>query len=157
MRRVRLARGAVAAVLLLLGAAGCARRAGPPAIADGTPCAACGMAVHDFHFACELETARGWRVYDSIECLLRDAGPAPSAGVYLSDYDRRTLHRADSLWVVKGRFPTPMGGGLAAFLDRASAEAVAGQTLGRVGRIAEFRADAGSAGVAAGSAKGDGS
>ncbi len=130
--------GVAAGLLLLAAAAGCARRAGPPAIADGTPCAACGMPVHDYHFACELEKAGGWRVYDSIECLLRDAGPAPPAGMYLSDYDRRALHRADSLWIVKGSFPTPMGGGLAAFLDRASAEAVAKQTSGRVGRLIEF-------------------
>ncbi len=147
-------RRAVALALAILAAApGCARRAGPPAIAEGTPCASCGMEVHDFHFACELERAGAWHVYDSIECLLRDAGPAPGtagpapgASIYLSDYDGRTLHRADSLWVVKGSFPTPMGGGLAAVLDRASAETVAAQTSGRIGRLTDLMGGAGRGG-----------
>ena len=130
------------AVLLLfaLPALGCARQAGPPPISLGTPCSACGMDVADLRFACERKAGKAYRVYDSIECLLQDLGSHPRGAVYLSDYDQRTLHPAESLWILKGRFPTPMDGGLAAFLSRAAAEDVSSTTHGRVGRWAEFAA-----------------
>jgi len=95
------------------------------------------MSVEDRRFACERADARGYRVYDSIECLLRDA-PGRSGAMWLADYDRATLHAADSLWVVRGEFPSPMGGGFAAFLERAAAERVAAATRGRVDRLAAF-------------------
>ena len=120
-------------VVLLLS---CARPAGPPPIALGTPCAACGMEIQDLRFACERQAGEAWRVYDSIECLLGDGSAA--GRVYLADYDRKTLHHADSLWVVRGGFPSPMGGGYAAFLERPAAEEIAGATRGRVGRLGDF-------------------
>jgi len=137
---------AVAVTALALWVAGCARPAGPPTIALGTPCVACGMAVQDLRFACAREVDERWRVYDSIECLLRDIGVGPSAGVYLADYDRQTLHAADSLWVVRGEFASPMGGGFAAFLDLAAADSIAAATRGRVDRLAAFKAASGEAG-----------
>lgn len=129
-----------ALVLFAALAPACAGRAGPPPIALGTPCAACGMDVQDLRFACERETGGRYRVYDSIECLLRDAGRPAGGTVYLSDYDQMSLHAADSLWIVKGSFPTPMDGGLAAFSSRATAQEVASGTRGCVGRWAEFAA-----------------
>ncbi len=96
------------------------------------------MAAEDLHFACELKTTRGWRVYDAIECLLKDARAERSARAWLADYDSRALHAADSLWIVKGSFPTPMGGGYAAFADRATADTVAARTAGRVDRLVAF-------------------
>jgi hypothetical protein len=120
-----------------LAAAGCSRPADAPAIAWGTPCAACGMSIEDRRFACEREAGRRWRAYDSIECLLRD-GAGAGGLAYLADHDRSTLHAADSLWVVKGEFLSPMGGGYAAFLERGAAEEIAARTRGRVGRLAEF-------------------
>ena len=136
---------AVWTVAFALCAAGCARPAGPPAISLGTPCAGCGMEVQDLRFACERQVNRGWRVYDSIECLVRDAAaPAPGARTarptiaYLADYDHRTLHAAESLWVVRGEFASPMGGGFAAFLDLAAADSIAATTRGRVDRLSAF-------------------
>lgn len=143
-----------ACMLLVALAAGCAGRSGPPEIIGGTPCSSCGMGVSDRHFACERRVAGGWRVYDSVECLLRDAGGSPGGGVYLADYDTQALHAADSLWVVRGEFSTPMGGGLAAFLRRGAADTVAAETRGRVGRLAEFATGRG--GVAGGVAGGVG-
>lgn len=156
----------LAALALALATTDCARRAGPPPIARGTPCAACGMKAQDLAFACERQVGRGWRVYDAIECLIGDvvAAPGGAAGrrndaaavpgdaadtaggaiatpagaVFLADYDSGTLHAADSLWVVKGSFPTPMGGGYAAFLAHAAAESIATRTAGRVDRLAAF-------------------
>jgi hypothetical protein len=145
--RVRLASAGLAPVAALLAAlaAGCARSPGPPPIRLGSACAGCGMEVRDLRFACERESAGGWRAYDAIECLIRDAGSgatgAPAAGgVWLADYDRQTLHPADSLWVVRGSFPSPMGGGFAAFLSRAAADSIASATQGRVARLAAWLA-----------------
>ena len=120
-------------VLLLL--LGCGRPIGPRPIAMGTPCSACGMTVQDLKFACERRSDRAWRVYDSIECLLSEG----SAGrIYLADYDAGTLHAADSMWVVHGEFPSPMGGGYVAFLDRGAANEIAGSTQGQVNRLEHF-------------------
>jgi nitrous oxide reductase accessory protein NosL len=135
---MRDSRSRAGAVVMLAAAlmAGCAP-AGPPTIATGTDCVTCGMPIGDPRFACarrDLAARRkGWRVYDSIECLARDwKRSATPRDVYAADYDQARLHRGDSLWVVHGSFPSPMGGGLAAFLDRAAAKAVADQTRGVV-------------------------
>ncbi len=143
-RRAR--RGASPLIAALLLGMGCATSGGPPSIAIGTPCAACGMEVQDLRFACERKAGGAWRVYDAIECLVRDAGdtasPPPGTGdAWLADYDTQMLHTADSVWVVRGAFPSPMGGGLAAFRDRAAADSVAVMTTGRVDRLATFMAD----------------
>ncbi|HKQ59528.1 MAG TPA: hypothetical protein VJY35_16820 [Candidatus Eisenbacteria bacterium] len=128
------------ALAAFLSAAGCAGPGVSPPIAIGTPCVACGMDVRDLRFACQRRAGRAWRVYDAIECLLRDAraGDGAVAPAWLADYDRQTLHEADSMWVVQGEFPSPMGGGLAAFLARAAAESVAVETRGRVDRLGAF-------------------
>jgi nitrous oxide reductase accessory protein NosL len=124
--------------LLALGAAGCDRHEGPVPIRLGTPCSSCGMEIQDLSFACEVARPGSVRVYDSIECLLRDA-PVRGAVPYLADYDSRSLHPADSLWIVKGRFPSPMGGGLASFTRLEAAEEVAQRSHGHVGRWSAAR------------------
>lgn len=139
-------RAAWPAVAVLLMGAGCSGSGGPPAIAIGAPCAACGMETRDLRFACERRVAGDWRIYDAIECLMRDAGPGqgaiPATGdTWLADYDTRTLHPADSVWVVRGAFASPMGGGLAAFHGRAAADSIAAETHGRVARLATFMAE----------------
>ena len=93
------------------------------------------MAVAQLRFACEKKTDEGWQRYDSIECLLADAG---DGAAYLTDYDGGALHAADSMWVVKGSFPSPMGGGFAACATRGAADEVAAKTNGRVGRLEAF-------------------
>ena len=96
------------------------------------------MEANDLRFACERQAGSSWRVYDSIECLLADRERGPVTSAWLTDYDRLTLHRADSLWVVQGTFSSPMGGGYVAFLDRAAADEVAHATWGRVDRLVVF-------------------
>ena len=135
LRRLRLP---LCLLALVLAPTGCGRQAGPPPIARGVPCANCGMTVNDLHFACERRVGRDWRVYDAIECLLDDARGQAAAPAWLADYDARTLHATDSLWVVHGSFPSPMGGGYAAFLDRTAADAVAAKTGGSVRRYADW-------------------
>jgi nitrous oxide reductase accessory protein NosL len=112
---------------------GCAAAQGPPPIHAGSACATCGMEVGSLRFACERRSDGAWRVFDSIECLARDTRSA--ADVWISDYDTATLHAADSMWVVRGDIPSPMGGGLAAFIERASADEVAASSHGRVMRF----------------------
>ena len=130
-------RSPIGAVVLAAALVASCAPAGPPVIAAGTECATCGMPIDDRRFACARRDPaarrKAWRVYDSIECLARDGkiGATPH-DVYASDYDQARLHRGDSLWVVHGSFPSPMGGGLAAFLDRGAARAVADQTRGVV-------------------------
>lgn len=128
---------------LALALAGCAA-GGPPPIRAGTACEQCGMAITNLGFACERGPAggsrRGWRRFDSIECLLADASAHPGGAVCLGDYDTRTLHAADSMWVVRGELPSPMGGGYAAFLDRSVAGAIAARVGGRVDRLARLAA-----------------
>lgn len=136
----------LAAILLvsLQFTAGCCGRGGVPRVALGTPCVACGMEVRDPRYAGASVSGRSIRAYDSIECALRDmagasseSAPTPdpaarSRSIYLSDYASGTLHRADSLWIVRADIASPMGGGLAAFLDRAEADRIAGARDGRV-------------------------
>jgi nitrous oxide reductase accessory protein NosL len=120
--------------LVVLAVASCQSSNRPPAIEAGRECARCGMTIGGLRFACEAQDAHGWRQYDSIECLVGDQVRGPA---WLADYDSRGLVPSESLWVVKGDFPSPMGGGLAAFRDRAAADDIASRTHGRVGRLAE--------------------
>jgi hypothetical protein len=98
------------------------------------------MDVEDLRFACTRRVEGHWRSYDAIECLIRDAGSHPGGAAWLADYDTRALHPADSLWVVKGEFPTPMSGGFAAFARRTSADSVAAETRGSVDRFSAWAA-----------------
>jgi len=122
--------------LLLLLALACGCSGGAPKIATGTPCTHCGMAIAERRFPCARVARRDVKAYDSIECLL--AEDAAGDRFWLSDYDTQTLHAADSMWVVRGSFPSPMGGGYAAFLDRRAADDVARHTNGSVARLAEW-------------------
>jgi nitrous oxide reductase accessory protein NosL len=145
IRRPRPARRTVvpaAALATLLAAAqGCGPPPALPVVPAGAACAACGMAIHDLRFACARRVDRGWRFYDSIECLLRES---PGAGTaWLADYDGKALHAADSMWVVRGELPSPMGGGLAAFRDRGAAQEVAAAVSGRMSRLHEISSGSG--------------
>jgi hypothetical protein len=124
----------VLAVGLVALAFACAR-AGPPRIALHTPCTTCGMEVTDLRFACERTVGGHWRVYDAIECMMRDVARAPGGAAALADYDSRALISAGEAWVVRGDFPSPMGGGFAAFARRGGADSVAAATHGAVDRF----------------------
>lgn len=125
------------AILVAFAAAGCGRSTDRLRVELGTPCAACGMPINDARFACLRGSRGAYRSYDAIECLRRGGSAAPGEAIYLADYDTASLHAADSIWVVRGDFPSPMGAGLAGFLDRAIADQVAAETRGRVGRLEE--------------------
>jgi len=128
---------AVVAVALVL--AGCAGRGdGPPPIVKGSSCARCGMAIEDLKFATTREVGAKWRAYDSIECLVADRAGQEGGPAWLTDYESKRLLPESAAWVLHGDFPSPMGGGLAAFADRAAAESLAVATHGAVTRLAEL-------------------
>lgn len=93
-------------------------------------CAACGMRVTAPRFASLAITPTGERrAYDSIECAVRDlrvSDPTLVGRIYLPDHDDAGhLHPWNEMFVVRADFPSPMGGGYAAFADRERAAAQA--------------------------------
>ena len=118
----------------LVTAAGCGDARSPlPVTVVGATCASCGMEVRNPRYMAASVEAGRVRPYDSIECAMKETGPARAGRLlYLADYASGGLHRADSLWVVRARIPSPMGAGLAAFLDRAEAERIAAARDGTV-------------------------
>ena len=128
-------------LLAAMAVSGCASADGPPRIEAGTRCVACGMEARDLRWAAARRAGGRVRVYDSIECAVKDGAasdPTPESALYLTDFPTTALHRSDSLWVVRADLPSPMGGGFAAFLDRETAERVALDRRGRFGRLASF-------------------
>jgi len=120
-------------------AAGCGRPGtGVPVSIVGRTCASCGMEVRNPRFAALTIAGGEVRTFDSIECALRDLSAPAARGatrrgvLYLADYESGGLHRSDSLWVLRATIPSPMGGGLAAFLHRPTAERIAAERAGRV-------------------------
>jgi copper chaperone NosL len=128
---------------LLAAAAVVARAVGqgePRAVAITDRCPTCGMAVIDARFAAIAATTLGRTlVYDAIECFADHVNghgrPAQEiASAHLAD--RIASTREAAVWLPASaalllhhpRVRTPMGGGLVAFADRASAEAFAHET-----------------------------
>jgi len=107
-------------------------------------CPYCNMTVVDLRFTAQVVTPTGLvHHYDAIECLadhLMGHGPRPPevAETYLADRAVSSRDEAAFLEVEEAvvlhhaRLRTPMGGGLAAFADRAAAEefAAAGRLAG---------------------------
>ncbi len=129
----------IAPLALLVIACGCKSDAQGPSINVGKAvCESCGMTVQDARFAAVVKDGSTVHTYDSIECLLkhrRTAGDASAAGIWIMDFDTQTLQPASSVTIVKGDFPSPMGGGYAAFADAAQARAQAEAHQGRVGTL----------------------
>ena len=148
MRERRASSPAVVALFALVLAAasvGCgAGGEGPPAIHRGSSCARCGMGIEDLKFAATRRSEAKWLAYDSIECLIADRPGRAGGPAWLTDYETKTLLPETAAWVLHGDFPSPMGGGLAAFADRAAAESLAVPTHGAVTRLADL-SSAGSA------------
>jgi nitrous oxide reductase accessory protein NosL len=130
---------------ILTAGCGSASDDGAPRIVAGTPCAGCGMEARDLRWSAARRMDDRVRVYDSIECALRDESDAAASAretvLYLADFETSALHRSDSLWVVRADIPSPMGGGFAAFLDPKAAARIATERNGRVARFPDFAAD----------------
>jgi hypothetical protein len=137
MRRVELWVLAVFAI-----SCGSDSREAPPSIAAGeTVCASCGMTVRDLQYAAAVRESGTVRAFDAIECLLRDLrsrGGTVPADTWLADFSSKTLHRAATMTVVAAGYPSPMGGGYAAYQDGAEAQAAAASRGGVAGSLEDF-------------------
>ena len=94
-------------------------------------CARCGMLVSEARFASGYVEAGGKSVlFDDLGELLAAAArdPALSKAAFVPDVEDAKLVRAESAFFVRApSLATPMGTGVAAFKDRARAEAFAKQ------------------------------
>jgi hypothetical protein len=123
--------------------AGCAGKdaAGPPPLAVGTDaCAACGMIVKDPHYAGAAREEGRVLAYDAIECLVRarrQAGGTVSDAIWVADHTTGVLHPQSAVTIVQGGYPSPMGGGFAAFLDPERGRAEAASRGGAAGTLAD--------------------
>jgi copper chaperone NosL len=114
---------------------------GAPGIALGKDvCAECGMKVEDGRFTAALRDGNGVQVFDSIECAaraVRKRGGESGGEVWLADFDTGVLHREADMTVVLADYPSPMGGGFAAFADPVHASSEAAARGGVTGRLAD--------------------
>jgi len=133
----------VFAVFTLGAGCGSTDSATPPPIASGAACATCGMSVDDARFVATRRVDGRWLVYDAIECLVADRVPRAGGVAWLTDFETGALAPEGERWVLRGDFPSPMGGGLAAFADRAVADSLAVATRGSVARLADLPARGG--------------
>jgi copper chaperone NosL len=141
MARAELALCALAAALALAACAG-----GPPEpvpiVLDEDACSHCRMAISEREYAAELVTREGQvERFDDIGCLaawLREHGRPAGAAAFVTDYRSGEWLAAEAaVYVAAPALPTPMGSGLAAFAERAAAEAASAE-LG--GATAEWEA-----------------
>jgi len=130
-------------VFIALGAAGCGGKnsEGPPRLTAGEDvCAECGMTLGDLHYAAAMREGDRVLIYDSIECLARarrKAGGTVSDRIWMADFETVELHPQSAMTVVQAGYPSPMGGGFAAFADPAQARSEAAAKGGVTGTLAD--------------------
>lgn len=105
---------------------GCGRGAEPIHYGEDQ-CAFCKMTIEDPKFGAEIITSKG-RVYkfDAIECLVSALpGYKDASAILVTPFDKvSTLTPVDSVaFLQSDRIRSPMGGGLAAFIDKNSGQA----------------------------------
>lgn len=129
--------------LVLSGTQGCS--GGPadeaPRIQAGQDvCRECGMTIQDARFAAARRSDSGTALYDSIECLVRACrrnGCEITDAIWIADLDGDGLHPQSSMTIVAANYPSPMGGGLAAFRDPERARAEARTRSGESGSFSD--------------------
>lgn len=120
----------------MLGCGGGEGEKSPQVALGSAVCDACGMTLKDSRFIAVIAEPKPERAYDSIECLvrvMRASGETVSDAIWIADFDARTLRRQSELTLVHADFPSPMGGGYAAFAGRDHARAEAEARNGEFG------------------------
>lgn len=151
----RLGLGILAAALVILTLAACAPgqpEMAPPDIVYGeTPCVECSMIISDVRFAAGYarEIAAGRyesKAFDDIGDMLIHAEKHAEDKItawYVHDYETEDwLDAQQAHFVVSPKLPTPMGYGILAFAERASAERVAAEAEGELLTWEELRQQA---------------
>jgi copper chaperone NosL len=116
----------------------------PVALAAEDMCAMCKMAISEKRFAAEFIDRDGQAFkFDDIRCMVdyikSRQRRADLAATYLMDFDSRQWIKAETAHCVQSaEIKTPMGGGIIAFQDAASAEAAAAKYHGERRRFADF-------------------
>jgi len=120
----------------------------PPEIAYGLDtCDACGMIIDEPRFASALLLENGeTRKFDDIGDMFEsvDAHPdQPARAWFVHDYDSEKWMRGETaFYVFSASIASPMGHGIAAFGEKASAETFAASMAGRVLNFDEARLEA---------------
>jgi copper chaperone NosL len=133
-------RPGIVVLLMTVGAGACAARAAdPPAIIiDRSACSRCSMLISEPSYAAAMVWQGGEeRLFDDIGCLVDTARELAPLGPdvrywFHDDSDGKWIEGAEPVFVVSPTLKTPMGGGIVAYRDRATAERVASQLAGRV-------------------------
>ena len=124
--------------ITMVWAGACAgRAAAPPAIVvDRTACSRCGMLVSEPAYAAAIRWPDGRdEIFDDIGCLLAASRQVPGVNGQYWFHDAVTgkwITDASPLFVVSPELRTPMGGGIAAYRDRATAETAAARHHGKL-------------------------
>ena len=134
----------LAAVVGLLAACGGSAEARPPTIRYGQDVSEHGMIISDPRFAAAALPERGEAIlFDDIGELLkyRQAHPQQYRELYVNDYAAKEWLTAERAWyLLSPAIRSPMGWGLAAFADEASARAAQGERGGAVLTWSELQA-----------------
>lgn len=127
----------VGVLALTVGLTGCSGGGPRPVeiVLNEDACSFCRMAISERRFAAELVTREGRvELFDDVGCLaawVAEQGRPAGSAAFVVDYGSGGWLAAEGAAYVRSpALPTPMGHGLAAFADRAAAEAAATGELG---------------------------
>ena len=129
---------AAAVFITMIWAVACAARATvPPAILmDRSACSKCGMLISERAYAAAIRWPDGHdQVFDDIGCLVAAVRQTPARDAQYWFHDAVSgewITGASPVFVISPELRTPMGGGIVAYLDQASAEREAIHVHGRV-------------------------
>jgi nitrous oxide reductase accessory protein NosL len=123
--------------ILLMSAACTSRPSGPPEIVvDRTACSHCTMLISEPRYAAAYQApGEEARVFDDIACLLEAAREEAVSDLrfwFHDGNDGQWIDGQTAVFVASSEFRTPMGGGIIAYRDRATAETAAGTYRGEV-------------------------
>jgi copper chaperone NosL len=110
-------------------------------------CAFCRMAISEKQYAAQfMRRDGGVFKFDDIGCMLNFVKAGGDQGeiiaFFVVDFETRQWTRGESaFYVVSAEFKTPMSHGVAAFKERAKAEAAASKRNGKWMQFAELRAN----------------
>ena len=127
-------------IVLATMTAGCAATAddAPEIVIDRSACSHCGMLISERLYAAAYQMhGRDARVFDDIGCLVAAARKesAGAARFWFHDAVAGTVIAGNGVvFVVSADIRTPMGGGILAYRDTATAAAAATRTRGEVVR-----------------------
>jgi copper chaperone NosL len=130
---------------LLLALVSCGNRSPQPAEIDASDiCVQCKMAISERRYAAELTDAEGNVLkFDNVDCMVRyaaihDLQTHAGAWWIMDSEGKEWLDLRQSLLVRSSSIPGPMGSGVLAVKDQASAQALAHRFSGQIIRFEDL-------------------